>query len=129
MILTVIFGVGHFSSSNMWLSIIFASFSAFFGTMTIVSRVSLALELTPGYRSTMMSLNVAANSIGMVIGPSIGGVVLLTYSYQYLGMIGLAIGILAALTFHLIVTDPTTEEIIPPSPQRSGSSPAKNSPI
>jgi predicted MFS family arabinose efflux permease len=42
---------------------------------TIVTALSLFTEILPGARATMMSSNVAAMSIGRVIGASIGGLV------------------------------------------------------
>jgi predicted MFS family arabinose efflux permease len=62
---------------------------------TIVTGLSLFTEILPGARATMMSSNVAAMSIGRVIGASIGGPVWLAGGLLGTGLVSAAICVLA----------------------------------
>lgn len=68
---------------------------------------SLTLEQVPRFRGTMMSLNSAAENLGMALGSGVGGLVLLAYDYELLGISLGALGIVAVLIYHARVIDPT----------------------
>jgi len=68
---------------------------------------SLIVEQVPEYRGTVMSLTSAANSLGTAIGATLGGALLLNFSY---GVFGVALGIIgigAVGILHQLVSDPT----------------------
>jgi predicted MFS family arabinose efflux permease len=57
-----------------------------------------------------MSLNSVAENIGIVIGASVGGLVLLKYNFQIAGASLGVLGIVATLIYQTLVIDPTKEE-------------------
>jgi DHA1 family inner membrane transport protein len=68
------------------LFIVFLSFE-----FTIVTSLSLFTEVLPGARATMMSSNIAAMSIGRVIGALVGGSVWLSGGLLMTGLVSAAI--------------------------------------
>jgi predicted MFS family arabinose efflux permease len=94
---------------NLWLSIVIISVANMFsGVMYPVSN-SLTLEQVPSFRGTMMSLNSAAENIGMAIGAGVGGLVLLMYNFQLAGASLGALGFVATIIYQSLVTDPTVK--------------------
>ncbi len=74
--------------------------------MTFSASASLSLEQLPQFRGTMMSLNIAMQSVGSALGAGVGGLVLLLYDYE---AVGLALGALAGLgtiLVHVLAVDP-----------------------
>ena len=57
---------------------------------TIVTSISLFTEILPGARATMMSSNIAAMSLGRVIGALIGGLIWLAGGLLAIGLISAA---------------------------------------
>lgn len=68
---------------------------------------SLALEQIPEYRGTMMSLSEVSRYVAQSIGNGIGGVILLTSTYQVLGLALGTLAIIAAMIFQFFTRDPT----------------------
>ena len=67
---------------------------------------SLSLEQLPRFRGTMMSIHTAMQSIGSALGAGIGGLALLLYDYE---LVGVSLGILAVLgasTIRVFTVDP-----------------------
>jgi len=62
----------------------------------------------------MMSLNTAALNIGSSLGAFIGGMMLLWYSWNMLGIVLGVIGILAAIVYFLFTVDPIKTNPPPP---------------
>ena len=54
-----------------------------------------------------MSLFAAFAGIGVAIGAGIGGLTLILYNYEVLGVILGSVGIIAAIIFKLVTVDPT----------------------
>jgi predicted MFS family arabinose efflux permease len=80
---------------------------------------SLSLEQLPRFRGTMMSIQTAMQSIGSALGAGIGGLALLLYDYE---LVGISLGILAvigAFIIRLFSVDPVSElaskDIVNPS--------------
>ncbi len=74
--------------------------------MTFSALASLSLEQLPQFRGTMMSLNIAMQSVGSALGAGVGGLVLLLYDYE---AVGLALGALAGIgtiLLHVLAVDP-----------------------
>ena len=66
---------------------------------------SLTLEQVPELRGSVMSLSSIALSLGATIGTGLGGLLLLSYGYGGLGVMGLfSVG--AAILYRLMVVDP-----------------------
>ena len=93
--------------SNLWLSLALALLGYLFAGTLISASHSLALEQIPRYRGTMMSINSAAEKMGAALGAGVGGLLLLLYGWNLLGITLGAIGILAAVIYYLLVIDPT----------------------
>jgi MFS family permease len=79
-----------------------------FDGLAASSSMSLTLEQMPDLRGTMMSLFAAFTGIGVVIGAGIGGLTLILYNYELLGIILGSMGIIAAIIFRFLTVDPTS---------------------
>lgn len=75
--------------------------------MVASSANSLTLEQIPKLRSTLMSIDTAVINIGSASGSALGGMALLYSGYGGLEVVLGALGIVAALVFHLFARDPT----------------------
>lgn len=106
-LLAALFTMAFTLSSNIWLAVVTDFISAWFFGMSVSAGQSLNLEQVPGYRGTMMSLTSATGSIGSALGAGLGGLIILHYGYDILGLSLGFIGIAAALIFYLLVSDPT----------------------
>jgi predicted MFS family arabinose efflux permease len=73
--------------------------------MRYTASESLTLEQVPGLKGTVMSLNSIALSVGATLGTVIGGVLLISYSYGGLGLIGL-FSVAASILYLLAVKEP-----------------------
>lgn len=92
---------------GFWLSITLAYLCCLFAGIRAPAASSLTLEQIPRFRGTMMSTNSAAASLGSALGSGVGGMVLLWYGWEVLGMALGGIGIAAALIYYLFTIDPT----------------------
>ena len=82
---------------NLWISLILALMVNVQLGLAFTSANSLTLDQVPSFRGTIMSLFTAANSMGMTIGASLGGMILLRFNYGSLGLVLGLLGFLAAL--------------------------------
>jgi DHA1 family inner membrane transport protein len=92
------------SSLSLSLTLSFIA-SWFFGMVTSAAN-SLTLEQVPEFRGTMMSIDTAAINFGSAFGTALGGLALLTFDYEGLGIVLGVMGVAAAVTFYLLTTDP-----------------------
>jgi len=90
---------------NLWLSLVLNFLGTWFSGMGSSAANSLALEQVPEFRSTMMSINAAAISLGNALGSAIGGLALVLLDYEVLGSSLGAMGIVAAIMFYLLAID------------------------
>jgi len=97
------------NSPHLWLSVAVSLMGPFWGAFRNTGSSSLILEQVPEYRGTAMSVRQAALMLGTALGTGIGGLILLRYDWQMLGMALGAMGFVAAGIYHLLVTDPTIE--------------------
>ena len=104
-ILTIIFTL----STNLWLAVASDFLSAWFFGMSISAGQSLNLEQVPMYRGTMMSLTSAVRSTGSAFGAGLGGLVILQYGYETLGLSLGIFGIASSLILHFLASDPTRD--------------------
>jgi len=113
-LLAGIFTISYAFVPNLWLSLASNLSAAWFFGMTASSASSLTLEQVPKYRGTMMSVNSAAQSFGSALGTALGGTALIIFNifnYEALGTILGALGIVAAIIFYFLTTDPTGHQI------------------
>jgi len=71
---------------SLLISVLLRFLGSFVVSISYVGSRSLTLEQEPGYRGAMMSLNSASESLGTLIGTGFGGLMILKYSYSYLGI-------------------------------------------
>lgn len=101
-ILSIVFTL----SRNILLALTAYILSAVFFSMSISSGQNLNLEQMPGYRGTMMSLTEALGSTGSAIGAALGGLVILNYGYEPLGLFLGIFGIAASIVFFTLTKEP-----------------------
>ena len=82
---------------NQWISLILSLIVNFQFGLAFTSANSLTLDQVPSFRGTIMSLFTAANNMGMTLGVSLGGAILLRFNYGSLGIFLGLVGFLAAL--------------------------------
>jgi predicted MFS family arabinose efflux permease len=82
---------------NLWISVILAfTVNLSFGLLFTAAN-NLILDLVPHFRGTIMSLLTAAESLGLTFGTSVGGLILVYYAYNILGLVIGSLGVIAAL--------------------------------
>jgi predicted MFS family arabinose efflux permease len=96
---------------NLWLSLALNFIGTWFSGMGSSAANSLALEQVPEFRSTMMSINSAAISLGNALGSAIGGLTLVLFNYEAMGSALGAMGIVAAIIFYLLAIDHLSTEL------------------
>lgn len=74
--------------------------------MAFTASNNLTLSQVPGYRGSVMSLFSAANGLGLAIGAAVGGIILLSYDYSFLGVGVGGFMLLSALTVHFFTIEP-----------------------
>jgi predicted MFS family arabinose efflux permease len=94
--------------SSIWLSLALEFTAAWFMGMMASSAVSLTLEQVPRFRGSMMSISSAATSLGSAVGAAVGGMALIWFDYDVLGIILGAMGIIAAIVFNFVTVDPAS---------------------
>lgn len=92
---------------SLWISLVLALIINFQLGLAFSSANSLTLDQVPSFRGTIMSLFTAANSMGMTLGASLGGMILLRYNYGSLGIILGLLGFLAALIVYFLAHERT----------------------
>jgi DHA1 family inner membrane transport protein len=93
--------------SDLWTSIALAYVACLFTGFRSSANTSLTLEQVPAYRGTMMSINSASWYIGTALGAGFGGLMLLWYDYNMLGVTLGGAGIAASLLFQVLTREPT----------------------
>lgn len=91
--------------ANVWLSVILWHLAGLVNSLRDQAFNSLALEQVPAYRGMMMSLSSLSNNLALAIGTSIGGLILLSYDYEFLGLFGI-LAIIGSLIFRFFTIDP-----------------------
>lgn len=101
-----VFTISFTCVPNLWLSLALNFLGAWFSGMVASVSSSLTLEQVPKFRGTMMSINSAAQNLGSALGAGLGGFALVLFDYEVLGITLGAMGIVAAIVFHLFTIDP-----------------------
>jgi len=106
-LLSGLFIMSYMIIPNLWAALVVNYIACLFTGIRYTAATSLTLEQIPAFRGTMMSLYSAADSIGAALGTGIGGLVLLLYNYELLGVSLGAMGIIASILLYLLAIDPT----------------------
>jgi predicted MFS family arabinose efflux permease len=105
-----IFTISYAYMPNLWLSLALSFISSwFFGVVTSAAN-SLVLEQVPEFCSTMMSIDSAVMNLGSALGTAFGGLALLSFDYEGLGIVLGVLGVASALVFHFLTIDPTRKK-------------------
>jgi len=108
-LLAGIFTISYAFVPNLWLSLALNFTAAWFFGMVASASSCLALEQIPKSRGTMMSVDTAAISLGSALGTVVGGLALLSFDYEGLGVTLGVMGVAAAVVFYFLTIDPTHE--------------------
>jgi DHA1 family purine base/nucleoside efflux pump-like MFS transporter len=92
---------------NLWVALIIIYLAYLMMGLVFPVSMSLTLEQVPKFRGTMMSLNSAAGNLGMALGSAVGGLILLMYSYGFVGVSLGVLGIIGTIIYQTQVVDPT----------------------
>jgi len=106
-----VFAISYTNLPSLWLSLVLEFLGCLFAGMRVTAADSLILEQVPAFRGTMMSLNSAAANMGTALGAGLGGLALLMFNYEGVGISLGGMGIAGAIIFHLLATDPTGTEM------------------
>jgi predicted MFS family arabinose efflux permease len=98
--------ISLFSISNLWISFVLNAVHVTFFSMAFTASRCLILDQIKTSRSTMVSAGTVFANIGQILGPVVGGAVLVLFSYQAVGLAMGAFGISAALIFYFLTRDP-----------------------
>ena len=102
-----VFILSYTNLSNLWLSLAARFLASLFNGMAFAAATSLTLEQVPRSRGAMMSIHAGAASMGSALGAGVGGLALLLYDYELVGISLGGMGIIGAVIFHLLAIDPT----------------------
>jgi predicted MFS family arabinose efflux permease len=102
-----IFTITYACVLNLWLSLTLGFIGSWFFGMVTSAANSLTLEQVPEFRGTMMSIDTAAINLGSAFGTALGGLALLSFGYEGLGIALGVMGVAAAVVFHFLTIDPT----------------------
>jgi len=106
-ILTGAFTLLYYNVLDIWASIFLAYVASLFTGVRSSSSSSLTMEQVPTFRGTMMSISSAIDNMGVALGAGLGGLMLLWYDYNMLGVTLGGAGIAASLLFQLWTREPT----------------------
>ena len=101
-----LFTISYAYASNVWLSIALMSAAGWFDGLAASASTSLTLEQIADLRGPMMSLSYAFVSVGFAVGAAVGGLALILFDYEELGIILGSLGIVAAIIFRFVTVDP-----------------------
>jgi predicted MFS family arabinose efflux permease len=104
-----IFVITYTCVPNLWLSLTLNLVDSWFFGMVASAANSLTLEQVPEFRGTMMSIDTATINMGSAFGTALGGLALLSFGYEGLGIALGIMGVVAAVVFYLLTTDPTSK--------------------
>ena len=103
-----LFTISYAFAPSFLASVILMFGAALFDGLAASASMSLTLEQMPDLRGTMMSLFAAFTGLGAAIGAGIGGLTLILYNYEVLGIMLGSMGIVAAVVFKFLTVDPTS---------------------
>jgi len=102
------FTVFYAYAPSVWLSLALISVAGWFEGLAASASTSLTLDQIPELRRTMMSLFTMFAGVGTAIGAGIGGLALINYGYEALGITLGSMGLIAAVIFKFAAVDPSS---------------------
>lgn len=105
-----IFTISYAYMPNLWLFLALSFIGSWFFGVVASAANSLVLEQAPEFRGTMMSIDSAVINLGSALGTVVGGLALLSFEYEGLGIVLGAMGVISAFVFHFLTIDPTREK-------------------
>ncbi len=99
-----------FNMPSVELAIVAGIIVAFFAGIFSPTFISLSLEQVPKFRGSMMSINSASSRVGEAVGAGLGGIVLVIFSYEILGIALGLMSFIGSIIFYFFVIDPATEK-------------------
>jgi len=106
-----IFTISYAYMPNLWLSLALSFIDSWFFGVVASAANSLVLEQVQEFRSTMMSIDSAVINLGSALGTAVGGLALVSFDYEGLGIALGAMGVISAFVFHFLTIDTTREKI------------------
>ena len=107
----IISGIGAvivYNISNIWVALILSILIFVMVGLGYTASNHLTLMQVPQYRGTIMSLFTAGNSLGLTFGNAIGGMILLSFDYGFLGIAALIFGLLASIVVYTMTQETET---------------------
>jgi DHA1 family inner membrane transport protein len=101
-----VFIAAYTTMPDLWFATAARFVASWLAGMTFSASASLSLEQLPPFRGTMMSLNTAMQSVGNALGAGLGGLALLIYDYEAVGISLGALAVIGTILFHLLAVDP-----------------------
>jgi predicted MFS family arabinose efflux permease len=99
--------IGFMNLNDFWVAGVLITLNGISWTIWFPAATSLTLEQNREFRGSVMSLNQASRSFGMALGVSLGGFVLLSSGYGFLGLVLGGLGLAASLLYYFFSVDPT----------------------
>jgi len=106
-LLSGVFVIFYTALPSLWLSFIFRCLVSLFTGMAVTAGSSLNLEQIPRFRGTMMSISYTATSVGSALGSGMGGLIILLFNYELMGLSLGIMYIIAIMIYYYLVIDPT----------------------
>jgi predicted MFS family arabinose efflux permease len=97
---------GYLTLGSLWPAVAVANVACFIAGYMDSSVTAFNLEQVPDYRGSMMSLSNAVYLLGASIGTGVGGFILVTSSYAWLGVFFLAASMVSAAVYQVFTVDP-----------------------
>jgi predicted MFS family arabinose efflux permease len=91
----------------LWLSVLLILCASWFFGMVASAANSLTLEQIPRLRGTLMSVDAAAVNLGSALGAAVGGVTLIAFGYEGLGVSLGLLAIVGAIIVSFLAVDPS----------------------
>jgi DHA1 family inner membrane transport protein len=99
--------MGLMNMPDLTTTLILVSVLSLIGGVRLTASNSLTIEQVPSVRGTMMSMNIAAVSLGSAIGSGLGGLILHLHGWWLVSVSLGVLSILAMCVYQLLVIDPT----------------------
>jgi len=99
--------MGLMNMSDLMTTMVLISVLSIVGGIRFTASITLTMEQVPSVLGTMMSVNMAAGSLGAALGSGIGGLALYLHGW---GLVGISLGTLAILSmciYQLLAVDRT----------------------
>jgi predicted MFS family arabinose efflux permease len=91
---------------GLWVSAAARFLCMLFTAFAFSALNTLILEQVPEYRGTLMSISMALSSVGAALGSFIGGLALLRYGYNLLGVSLGAMAVISSIVTRFLAVDP-----------------------